>query len=195
MKFTYKDFALLFIFSLCINTPSHASGLDVFANQSGTIAIAGGTAHIPVMKAAAKRIMMKNADIRITIAGGGSGVGIQKVGEGLVSIGNAGRAASEKEKAKYNLTSFSFAIDGVATAGVVSIITALRIDNVIDAVVKTTQREGSPFLITLTRVVKNHVENHFDANSVQRLDHLLELVELSTGSHCHCVGGFGGKKT
>lgn len=115
MKFTHRVFALLFIFTLCLSAPSFASGLDAFANQSGTIAIAGGTAHIPVMKAAAKRIMMKNPDIRITIAGGGSGVGIQKVGEGLVDIGNAGRATSEKEKAKYNLTSFPFAIDGVAT--------------------------------------------------------------------------------
>lgn len=134
MKFTYKVSALLFIFSLCISVPSYASGLDVFSNQSGTVAIAGGTAHIPVMKAAAKRIMMKNSDIRITIAGGGSGVGIQKVGEGLVNIGNAGRAVSEKEKAKYNLASFPFAIDGVATVlsaqNSVSALTTSQIQNI-----------------------------------------------------------------
>lgn len=38
--------------------------------MKGTLDIAGGTAHIPVMKEAAKRIMTANPDIRITVAGG-----------------------------------------------------------------------------------------------------------------------------
>ncbi len=88
--------------------------LDAFTGKQGTIDIAGGTAHIPVMKEAAKRIMTANPEIRISIAGGGSGVGVQQVGEGLVQIGNTGRALSEAEVAKYGLVSFPFAIDGVA---------------------------------------------------------------------------------
>ena len=43
------------------------------------------------MKEAAKRIMTANPDIRITVAGGGSGVGVQQVGEG--SSRSATRAA------------------------------------------------------------------------------------------------------
>ena len=93
---------------------SHAAPLDSFKGLSGTLDIAGGTAHIPVMKGAAKNIMTANPDIRITVAGGGSGVGVQQVGEGLVQIGNTGRALKEKEIAKYGLQSFPFAIDGVA---------------------------------------------------------------------------------
>ena len=93
---------------------SHAAPLDSFKGLSGTLDIAGGTAHIPVMKGAAKNIMTANSDIRITVAGGGSGVGVQQVGEGLVQIGNTGRALKEKEIAKYGLQSFPFAIDGVA---------------------------------------------------------------------------------
>ena len=92
------------------------SELDRFAGLKGTIDIAGGTAHIPVMNDAAKNIMTFNPDIRITVAGGGSGVGVQKVGEGLVAIGNTGRALSEAEKGKYGLESFAFAVDGVAVA-------------------------------------------------------------------------------
>ena len=88
---------------------SHAAPLDNFKGLSGTLDIAGGTAHIPVMKGAAKNIMTANPDIR-----GGSGVGVQQVGEGLVQIGNTGRALKEKEIAKYGLQSFPFAIDGVA---------------------------------------------------------------------------------
>lgn len=90
--------------------------LSRFSALEGTLDIAGGTAHIPVMKDAAGKIMAKNPKIRITIAAGGSGVGVQKVGEGLVHIGNTGRALTKEEIEKYGLKSFAFAIDGVAVA-------------------------------------------------------------------------------
>lgn len=91
-----------------------AAPLDAFNGLKGHVDIAGGTAHIPVMKSAAKSIMNANPDIRITVAGGGSGVGVQKVGEGLAQIGNTGRPLKEGEISKYGLKSFPFAIDGVA---------------------------------------------------------------------------------
>jgi phosphate transport system substrate-binding protein len=50
------------------------------------------------------------------VAGGGSGVGVQKVGEGLVDIGDTGRALTPQEIEKYGLKTFPFAIDGVAVA-------------------------------------------------------------------------------
>lgn len=94
-------------------TAAVAAETDAFGDLRGSLDIAGGTAHIPVMKAAAKNIMEANPAIRITIAGGGSGVGVQKVGEGLVQIGNTGRALKEGEIRKYGLVSWPFAIDGV----------------------------------------------------------------------------------
>lgn len=109
---------LLLIGAMFVNT-AHATSSDslaTFKNLSGTLNIAGGTAHIPVMKRAAQAIMTENPEVRITIAGGGSGVGVQKVGEGLVDIGNAGRPLKEGEVSKYGLQSFAFAIDGVAVA-------------------------------------------------------------------------------
>ena len=107
----FSLFAILVLFPAA---SLQAAGLDAFAGLSGTLDIAGGTAHIPVMKEAAKRIMEANPDIRITVAGGGSGVGVQKAGEGLVQIGNTGRALKEGEIEKYGLVSWPFAIDGVA---------------------------------------------------------------------------------
>jgi len=65
------------------------------------------------MKEAARRIMSFNPKVRITVAGGGSGVGVQKVGTGLVDIGDTGRPVSREEVAEYGLKSFPFAIDGV----------------------------------------------------------------------------------
>lgn len=86
-----------------------------FEGLSGELDIAGGTAHIPVMEEAAKRIMKAHPGIKITIAGGGSGVGAKKVAEGLVHIGNTGRPLTDEEKAAGGgLESFAFAIDGVA---------------------------------------------------------------------------------
>ena len=100
--------------TLLITAVATAAPLDAFKGQKGALDIAGGTAHIPVMKEAAKRIMTTNPDIRISVAGGGSGVGVQQVGEGLVQIGNTGRALKDTEITKYGLKTFPFAIDGVA---------------------------------------------------------------------------------
>lgn len=91
-----------------------ASGLDAFKGENQVLRISGGTAHIPVMEEAAKRIMTFNPNIQITIAGGGSGAGIKQVGEGLVDIGNSGRQATDAEVAKYGLAMYKWAIDGVA---------------------------------------------------------------------------------
>lgn len=93
----------------------YGGDLDSFKGQSGILKIAGGTAHIPVMKEAARMIMEANPDIRITIAGGGSGVGIKQVGEGIIDIGNAGRKATDEESATYGLVQHKWAIDGVGT--------------------------------------------------------------------------------
>jgi phosphate transport system substrate-binding protein len=99
--------------SLLTATVGWSGALDAFNNETGTIRISGGTAHIPVMKAAAERIMRAHPDIHISIAGGGSGVGIKQVGEGLVDIGNSGRSPSDAEVSKYGLKMFQWAIDGV----------------------------------------------------------------------------------
>jgi phosphate transport system substrate-binding protein len=95
---------------------AQAGAIDSFSGLSGEIRISGGTAHIPVMKEAAKQIMSANPDISISIAGGGSGVGIKQVGEGIVDIGNSGRAPSDAEKEQYGLKLFKWAIDGVGVA-------------------------------------------------------------------------------
>ncbi|WP_028577758.1 phosphate ABC transporter substrate-binding protein [Desulfomicrobium escambiense] len=123
--------AALFLFTC---TAARADMLQQFAGQKGKIDIAGGTAHIPVMNEAAKRIMTVNPDIRITVEGGGTGVGVQKAGEGLVDIGNTGRALSAEEVAKYGLVSFPFAVDGVTVvlnpANAVKELTAAQVQDI-----------------------------------------------------------------
>ncbi len=113
MMFKTCSVRFMAIFTLLVSSPLIADELSAFDKMSGQLNIAGGTAHIPVMKKAAREIMGHNPDIRITIAGGGSGVGVQQVANGLVDIGNAGRALKNKEM-NLGLNSFAFAIDGVA---------------------------------------------------------------------------------
>ena len=117
MKQVFKLFPLLVVLSVVAFTAGTlcASELDAFKGEKGVLRIAGGTAHIPVLKEAAKRIMQTNGDIQITIAGGGSGAGIKQVGEGLVDIGNSGRRPTDDEVSKYNLSMYKWAIDGVGT--------------------------------------------------------------------------------
>lgn len=108
--------SLISLALLCF-TASHstiASDIDTFKGEKGELKISGGTAHIPVMKIVAKKIMQLNPNINITIAGGGSGAGIKQVGEGLVGIGNSGRKAKPKEISTYGLSMYKWAIDGVA---------------------------------------------------------------------------------
>ena len=103
--------AVLFLFSGSWSIAS--DDLSPFTQQEGTLRIAGGTAHIPVMKEAAKQIINFNPKIHISIAGGGSGLGIKQAGEGLVDIGNAGRKPSDQEIQKFDLKLLKWAIDGV----------------------------------------------------------------------------------
>ncbi|NDY72662.1 phosphate ABC transporter substrate-binding protein [Desulfobacter hydrogenophilus] len=117
MKQVFKLFPCFIVLSIIAFTAGIvcASELDAFKGEKGVLRIAGGTAHIPVMKEVAKRIMKMNSDIQITIAGGGSGAGIKQVGEGLVDIGNSGRKPTDEEISKYNLSMYKWAIDGVGT--------------------------------------------------------------------------------
>jgi phosphate transport system substrate-binding protein len=114
MKSFFVSLSMLLLSASIAVAAALPETLAPFRGMKGTLDIAGGTAHIPVMKDAARNIMEANPDIRITVAGGGSGVGVQKVGEGLVQIGNTGRALKESEVEKYGLKTFPFAIDGVA---------------------------------------------------------------------------------
>ncbi|SMD05313.1 phosphate ABC transporter substrate-binding protein, PhoT family [Desulfocicer vacuolatum DSM 3385] len=118
MKFfmnTLKHLSWLLACCFILVSSSPAESIDSFTGEKGTLRISGGTAHIPVMKIAAQKIMDTHPDIQITIAGGGSGAGIKQVGEGLVQIGNSGRKASDAEIQKYELSLYKWAIDGVGT--------------------------------------------------------------------------------
>lgn len=88
-------------------------------NESGNepsseLKIAGGTAHLKVMADVANLLKKKNPELQISITGGGSGVGVKSVGEGMVDIGNSGRVVTPEEISQYGLVPHKIAIDGIA---------------------------------------------------------------------------------
>ena len=90
-----------------------SSDLDAFKELKGSLNIAGGTAHIKCEKEAIKNIMRIYPNISITIAGGGSGLGIKQVSSKMIDLANSGRTPSDSEIKKGNLKLHRFAIDGI----------------------------------------------------------------------------------
>ncbi len=88
--------------------------LAAFAGREGIVKIAGGTAHLDIMNEVARRVRAYNSAVTISIEGGHSALGVQKVAAGSVDIGNTGRALLAEELTENpDLVSFEFARDAV----------------------------------------------------------------------------------
>lgn len=110
-----KKWLLVMLASLMLLVSCSKGKNETVDNKlSGSLKIAGGTAHLKVMKNVADVLKAANPDLNISISGGGSGVGIKSVGEGMVDIGNSGRALKDTEIEKYGLVPHKIAIDGIA---------------------------------------------------------------------------------
>ncbi len=66
---------------------------------AGSIKMSGSTSVQPLAQELAKAFMKKYPNVQVTIAGGGSSVGIKDVAEGKVNIGNASRALKSSDPA------------------------------------------------------------------------------------------------
>ncbi len=83
--------------------------------KTETITIRGSTTVLPIAQRAAEAYMEEHPDVDIRVSGGGSSVGIQSVGEGIVDIGMASRDLKDEEKIRYpNLKPIVIAKDGIA---------------------------------------------------------------------------------
>jgi phosphate transport system substrate-binding protein len=80
-----------------------------------TLKITGSTTVLPGAQAAADAFMKDHGNANIQVSGGGSGVGVQAVGEGIAEIGMSSRDLKPEERAKYpNLVVTTIANDGIA---------------------------------------------------------------------------------
>ncbi|MBD3264881.1 MAG: phosphate ABC transporter substrate-binding protein PstS family protein [Candidatus Omnitrophica bacterium] len=70
---------------------------QVFASS---VTIKGSTTVLPIAQACAEAFMNQNADVNISVQGGGSGVGIASIIDGTADIGDASRPIKDKELQK-----------------------------------------------------------------------------------------------
>ena len=78
-----------------------AGVLSTYGLAAGkTVVCEGSTTVLPIAQAAAEAFMDKNADAKITVRGGGSGVGITSFIEGTCDIADASRAMKDAELQK-----------------------------------------------------------------------------------------------
>jgi phosphate transport system substrate-binding protein len=75
-------------------------------SKKEAINVAGSTTVLPVVSKAAEQFKIKHPDVNIIVNAGGSGVGINQLGEGKVEIGMASRDITEAEIQKYPNTQF-----------------------------------------------------------------------------------------
>src|ERR1035437_7511440 len=71
------------------------------------------------------------------------------------------------------------AVERVAAAGGVGIRPSAVFEHVIDAIFKALETEGRAGFVSFGRMIKNHVENDFDAGPMQSQHHFLELADLA----------------
>ncbi|MBI2601795.1 MAG: phosphate ABC transporter substrate-binding protein [Deltaproteobacteria bacterium] len=103
-----------FLLSLALLAPQGTKADSCpLPHSSGTVRFAGGTAHIPLIEELGQGLRKKCPGLRFLLAGGGSGVGVQKLSAGLVDIANTGRPLSDAERKKGGLKSYPLASDAM----------------------------------------------------------------------------------
>jgi phosphate transport system substrate-binding protein len=90
------------------------AGTYVVQQLGGKLRVTGSTTVFPIAQTAADAYMKKDLRADIQVSGGGSGVGVQSIGEGTTDIGMSSREISDAEKAKYpSLVPIDIATDAV----------------------------------------------------------------------------------
>lgn len=76
-----------------------------------SLTVAGSSTIQPLMEVAAERFELAHPDVRVTVQGGGSGVGVSSVRSGLAQVGMVSRSLAEGEQ---DLSAHRIARDGIA---------------------------------------------------------------------------------
>lgn len=113
-----KKYTVLILAFLVLTIQAFSEELEevreLFEPVSGSYTIAGSTTLLPLMKEVADLICKANPKIKITVIGGGSNVGIQKLAKGEVEIAVTGRQLTEAELDTLDICSIPIGTDGIA---------------------------------------------------------------------------------
>jgi phosphate transport system substrate-binding protein len=92
-KESLKKIGLAVLASLVVIFPLTT---DIFAADK-TITMQGSTTVLPIAQRTAEVFMERHPDVKISVQGGGSGIGIAAIVDGTCDIGDASRAMKEQE--------------------------------------------------------------------------------------------------
>lgn len=144
---------LVLAMCLCGCTQAPASA-EKTAGPSATggiqsLTVTGSTTVLPIAQGAAEAYMDAHSDADIKVSGGGSGVGIQAIGEGTAGIGMSSRDLKAEETAKYpNLQVTRIADDGIAVivnpANTVNALTLEQVREIYQATITNWKEVGGP---------------------------------------------------
>jgi phosphate transport system substrate-binding protein len=110
-----KKFIGILFGALLITSFIGFSGCIGGDDSKDTLKVEGSTTVLPIAMESAKQFMIKHPEVNIEVSGGGSGVGVKAVGQGLADIGMASREIKDKEKETYSgLITHPIGLDGVA---------------------------------------------------------------------------------
>jgi phosphate transport system substrate-binding protein len=98
-------------------------------NNEQTVSIKGSSTVLPIADSCAAEFMNENPDVRITVSGGGSSVGIKSVANGEVEIGDASREAKASDVEDIEGVELSDLIDNVVAYDGIAVVVSPNIYN------------------------------------------------------------------
>jgi phosphate transport system substrate-binding protein len=157
---------------------------------SGELQLAGSTSVQPLAELLADAFMKANPGVKVTVQGGGSGVGVTSVAEGTVDIGNVSRNLKDSERAQYpDLIPNVIAIDGLAIVAhpdvPVNSLTIEQVRAIYTGEITNWQAVGGPdaTIIVVTREEGSGTRDYFQEGVMGKEAQIFEraLVQQSNG--------------
>lgn len=161
--------------------------ITYFNNMSGTLKIGGSTTIQPLAQAATDKLMAKNKNLSVTIAGGGSGEGIKGAHAGTFNIGNASRDIEQKDYDAYpGIVSHTIGFDGIVivvnSANQVSDLTKEQVFDIFTGKIKNWKEIGGSdaAIFVQTREASSGTLGAFKELAIDKIDNTATIVETAT---------------
>ncbi|MEL7566429.1 MAG: substrate-binding domain-containing protein [Dehalobacterium sp.] len=161
--------------------------ITYFNNMSGTLKIGGSTTIQPLAQAAADKLMAKNKNLSITVAGGGSGEGIKGAHAGTFNIGNASRDIVQNDYDTYpGIVSHTIGYDGIVivvnSANQVSNLTKQQVFDIFTGKIKNWKEVGGSdaAIFVQTREASSGTLGAFKELALDVIDKTAAIVETAT---------------
>ena len=115
-KYKTPIMTLVVLTAVIITVAALSGCIETDGDEKTTITIKGSSTVLPIATLCAEQFMEDNPDITVSVAGGGSSVGIRSVAEGEADIGDASREVKQSEIDEFGDIFYDnkVALDGVA---------------------------------------------------------------------------------